>query len=156
MKLFILPVTCGIILIGCLASIHMISVSGPEKQAAAAKSRAAEARSMAEQAKAQAESAAYAVDLERVKGNNKAHIIAAKALAAVAIGQTKGAGINITQIVCVVFACIILVALFLWFRAEKRAEKLEFILLANATPQIIECIKLSGAVPETKLLGAAR
>lgn len=152
MKLFIVPVTVGIIFIGCLVSIHQIYVAGPTKQAAAAKSRAAEARALADKAQADEKTAAYSVDLEKVKGDNNAHIIAATALADVARGRFQESGITTAHIVAVFFAAIILITWRLLHKAEKKVEKLEFILIAAGNPAAIELVKNSGITINQKLL----
>jgi len=148
MKLFIIPVSIGLIFIGSLVGIHQIYVSGPEKLAAAAKSRAAEARAKADTAIAQEKSAKYAVEIEKVKGNNAAHIIATTALADVAVATSKNQPSSIAplQIGSAIIAFCFFIACFKWFRAEKRAEALEHILITHANPKIIESLALMRAV----------
>jgi len=154
MKLLIVPVTCGLFFIGSLISIHLIFVSGPAKKADVAKSRAAEARSLEKKAEHEKETAGYIVDLEKAKGDNAVHIIVAKALSDVATSASSKNNMAPAIGAALLCACCFF-GWLKWFKAEKRAQALEHILITHATPQIVECIKISNAVNGQKLLKSA-
>jgi len=144
MKLFLVPIIAGLAFVGCLFAINQIYVSAPAKRAAAAKSRASEARSLADKAQADEKTAAYAADLERIKGNNQAHIIATTALADVARDRHQENDITIAHIVSVFFGGLLLIIWRMLYKAEKKADKLEWILISSNNPRLIELMQANG------------